>query len=159
MRRTDREVTDLAEIKAVLNDAQIVHLGLVDGGAPYVVPMHYGYTLADGRLTLYLHSAPEGRKLDVIRADARVFVEIDVLDGMNPGGELACKYGAAYRSVMGSGRACIVTDAAEKARALEILMRTQTGRDFAITGEMAAGVAVIRVDVDAFTAKRSPKRT
>lgn len=156
MRRKDREITDLAAIEAILKRARVLHLGLADGNMPYVVPMHYGYTLRDGALTFYLHSAQEGRKLDVIRANPNAFVEIDADEALISGGENACRYGASFSSVMASGRAAIVEDAAEKALALEILMRTQTGRAFPITEEMASTVAVIRVDVDAFSAKQRP---
>ena len=55
MRRADRELRDPGQIRALLERAGIVHLGLTDGTQPYVVPMHYGYRLEDGRLTLYLH--------------------------------------------------------------------------------------------------------
>ena len=44
-------------------------------------------------------------------------------------------------------------DPAQKAAGLAVLMKTQTGRDFSITTAMADSVAVIRVDVEAFTAK------
>ena len=154
MRRKDRELTDPAAIEHILSTARIVHLGLVDGNAPYVVPMHYGYALEGGRLTLYLHSAPEGRKLDVLRANPNAFIEIDTGEALISGGDDACRYGAAFESIMGSGRAVLVEDAAEKARGLALLMRTQTGRDFPITEAMTRGVAVIRVDVEWFTAKR-----
>jgi len=157
MRRKDREITDLTEIEGILQRARIVHLGLVDGNAPYVVPMHYGYTLSDGKLTLYLHSAREGRKLDVLRANPNAFVEIDTDEALISGGENPCKYGASFASVMGRGRAVIVEDADEKLFALDVLMRTQTGRHFPMTAQMAQNVAVIRVDVDDFTAKRRPK--
>ncbi len=157
MRRKDREITDLTEIEKIIKDARIVHLGMIDGDAPYVVPMHYGYTLENGVLTLYLHSAREGRKLDVLRANPNVFVEIDTDESLVSGGEIACKYGAAYASVMGAGRAVLVEDAEEKVRGLNLLMRTQTGRSFPITAQMAQNVAVIRVDVASFTAKRRPK--
>ena len=156
MRRKDREITDLAAIEAILKRARVLHLGLVNGNVPYVVPMHYGYSLRGGVLTFYLHSAQEGRKLDVIRANPNAFVEIDADEALISGGETACRYGASFSSVMASGRAVIVGDAAEKALALEILMRTQTGRAFPITEEMASTVTVIRIDVDAFTAKQRP---
>lgn len=42
MRRTDREVAGETEIKAILDRAKVLHLGMVDGGRPYVVPLHYG---------------------------------------------------------------------------------------------------------------------
>lgn len=157
MRRKDREITDLTEIEGIIRTARYVHLGMVDGAVPYVVPMHYGYTMDNGALTLYLHSAREGRKLDVIRANPNVFVEIDTDEALISGGDVACKYGAAYSCVMGDGRAVIVEDADEKARALSILMRAQTGRDFPITEQMTEHVAVIRVEVDKLSAKRRVK--
>ena len=153
MRRKDRQITDLEAIRAILDKAKVLHLAMIDGDRPYVVPMNYGYTLADGRLTLYLHSAKEGRKLDVLQQNDRVAFVLETDVSLISGGELACKYGSAYASVMGEGKATLLTDPAEKLAALSILMRTQTGRAFAFTTEMTASVAVIRVDVDSFTAK------
>lgn len=37
MRRCDREVTDLAEIQAIIEKSMILHLGLFDEEFPYVV--------------------------------------------------------------------------------------------------------------------------
>ena len=153
MRRKDREVTDTAAIRAILDKAQVLHLAMIDGDRPYVVPLHYGYSLIDGRLTLYLHSAKEGRKLDVLQKNGRVAFVLETDVSSISGGEIPCKYGAAYASVMGEGKAVLLTDPAEKAAALQILMRTQTGRDFTITEAMTDTVAVLRIDVEAFTAK------
>ena len=156
MRRKDREITDLGQIEAIIRKARVLHLGLADGDAPYVVPLHYGYELEDGKLTFYMHGAKEGRKLDVLRANPKAFVEIDVDEALVSGGDVACSYGASYASVMGSGRVSVVEDEAEKIRALNLLMKTQTGREFPIDGDMASRVTVLRVDIDAFTAKSRP---
>ncbi len=156
MRRADREITDLSEIEAILKKARFLHLGLVDGTAPYVVPLHFGYRLDGDKLTLYMHSALEGRKLDLIRANPQAFAEIDVDETPISGGDVPCKYGAAFASVMGAGTATIVSDPQEKIAGLELLMRNQTGRDFAFTEQMAAMVQVIRLDVEVLTAKRKP---
>ena len=153
MRRTDREVTDAAAIRAILDKTRVLHLAMIDGGWPYVVPMHYGYTLENGRLTLYLHSAKEGRKLDALRRNDRVAFTLETDVSSVSGGDLPCKYGAAFASVMGEGRAVLLSDPAEKAAALQIFMRTQTGRTFAMTEAMTETVAVIRVDVGSYTAK------
>lgn len=153
MRRRDREVTDTAAIRAILDKAQVVHLAMIDGDRPYVVPLHYGYSLIDGRLTLYLHSAKEGRKLDVLQKNGRVAFVLETDVSLVSGGDLPCKYGAAYASVMGEGRATILTDPVEKTDALTMLMKTQTGRNFYITEAMTDTVAVLRIDVEAFTAK------
>lgn len=156
MRRKDREITDIETIRAILDKAKVLHLAMIDNGRPYVVPLHYGYSLDDDGLTLYLHSAKEGRKLDVLQQNDRVafVLETDV----NPvsGGDIPCKYGEAYASVMGEGTAVLLDDPVQKIEALQILMKTQTGREFAFTPAMAESVSVIRVNVDSFTAKARP---
>ena len=152
MRRKDREITDTEEIRAILERARVLHLGLRDGDYPYVVPMHYGFTLADGKLTLYTHCAREGHKLDLLRRDARVFVEIDTDEALLRAEE-PCRSGARYACVMGRGRAAIVEDEEEKCRALALLIKTQTGESCVFTPRMAAAVTVLRIDVDSFSAK------
>ena len=160
MRRADRELTDIADIKRIVAEAKVLHLGLVDDGRPYVVPLHYGFDLTDDALTFYMHGAREGRKLDVIRANPTAFVELDCDVEQVSGGDVPCRYGSLYASVMGEGEACVLEDADEKVRGIELLMQNQTGRDFAVTPQMAAAVSVIRVRVPmgAVTAKSRAKR-
>ena len=153
MRRKDRQITEIEAIRAILDKAKVLHLAMIDGARPYVVPLHYGYTLENGVLTLYLHSAKEGRKLDVLQKNGRVAFVLETDVSLVSGGDLPCKYGAAYASVMGEGRATILTDPVEKTDALTMLMKTQTGRNFYITEAMTDTVAVLRIDVEAFTAK------
>ncbi len=154
MRRKDREVTDIQEILHIVDEAKILHLGLLDEGYPYIVPMHYGYEFADGTFHFYLHSAKEGHKLDLIRNDAHVCVELETNVELVSGGEVPCMYGAAFASVIGEGTAEVVEEEPEKIKALELLMKNQTGKAFEITGKMAESVEVIRVTVKKFTAKR-----
>lgn len=154
MRRKDREVTDIKEILHIVDAAKILHLGLIDEGYPYIVPMHYGYEFADGAFVFYMHSAKEGHKLDLIQKDPHVCVELETNVELVSGGEVPCMYGAAFASVIGKGTAEFVEEEQEKIKALELLMKNQTGRAFEITGKMAESVAVIRVVVREFTAKR-----
>ena len=72
MRRRDREVTDSNEIIHILDTGKVLHLGLVDQGKPYIVPMNYGYILEGDKLVFYLHGALEGRKLDIVRNNSIV---------------------------------------------------------------------------------------
>ena len=155
MTRREREVTDIDEILGILDRAKIVHVGMVDGNRPYVVPMNYGYTLNDGKLTFYLHGAMRGRKLDVIRANPNVFVELDT-DIVPFEGEVACKYGLCYSSVMGEGVAEIVEDTELKKEALSIFMKTQTGKDFEFNDKMVSVVSIIKINISEFTAKKRP---
>ena len=156
MRRKDREITEIEAIRAILDKAKVLHLAMIDGDRPYVVPLNYGYTLENGALTLYLHSAREGRKLDVLRQNDRVAFVLETNVSQVSGGDIPCKYSEAYASVMGEGTAVLLDDPVQKIEALQILMKTQTGREFAFTPAMAESVAVIRVNVDSFTAKARP---
>ncbi len=155
--KREREVTDMEEIISILDKSKVLHLGLVDGDVPYVVPMNYGYIMEDGKLTVYLHGAKIGRKLDLMRKNPKVFFELDC-DIVPFEGKTACNYGITYASVMAEGRAVIVDDedVEEKIKGLRVLMKTQTGRDFEINEKMAAIVAVIRIDVSDYTAKKRP---
>ena len=155
MTKRERQVTDRQQILDILEAGKVLHLGLAVDNEPYVVPMNYGYTQEDGRLTLYLHSALQGKKLDMIRANSKVFFELDC-DRMPFEGQLPCQYGLVYSSVMGRGTAHIVEDVEEKKKAMAILMKTQTGKDFDFNDRLVSIVAVIRIDVAEYTAKHRP---
>ena len=154
--KRERQVTDPVQIRHILDTAKVLHLGMVDGDEPYVVPMNYGYTLEDGKLTLYLHGATKGRKLDVMRQNPKVFFSMEC-DVVPFEGQLPCHYGTTYASVLGRGTAQILDDPREKMDALTALMKTQTGKDFTFTEKLVSIVAVIRIQVSEYTAKHRPK--
>ena len=153
--KRERQVTDPEQIKHILDTGKVLHLGLAVENEPYVVPMNYGYTMEDGKLTLYLHSALQGKKLDMIRKNPRVFFEIDC-DRMPFEGRVPCQYGLVYSSLMGRGTAVLVEDVEEKKQAMTVLMKTQTGKDFTFEDRLVSIVAVIRIDVEGYTAKHRP---
>ena len=155
MTKRERQITDISRITEILDAAKVLHLGLCVDNEPYVVPMNYGYTLEDGKLILYLHSAVRGKKLDMLQRNPNVFFELDC--NLVPfEGKVPCQYGLAYSSVMGRGTARIVEDAEEKKQAMSILMKTQTGKDFSFEDRLVSIVAVIRIDVTEYTAKHRP---
>lgn len=153
--KREREVTDAQEIIRILDTTKVLHLGLVDGDEPYVVPMNYGYTMENGELTLYLHSATTGRKLNLIQKNPKVFFCADC-DIVPFEGILPCQYGNTYSSIMGRGIAQILEDVEEKKHAMTVLMRTQTGKDFTFTDKLVSIVSVIRIQVTSYTAKQRP---
>ena len=153
--KRERQVTDPEQIRHILDTGKVLHLGLAVNDEPYVVPMNYGYTMEDGKLTLYLHSALKGKKLDMMRANPKVFFEIDC-DLMPFEGKVACQYGLVYSSIMGRGTATIVEDVEEKKKAMSVLMKTQTGKNFTFEDRLVSIVAVVRIDVAEYTAKHRP---
>ena len=155
MTKRELQITDPAQIQAILDKAKVLRLGLAVNNEPYIVPMNYGYVMEEGKLTFYLHSAVRGKKLDMIRENSRVFIELDCdqvpFEGVKP-----CQYGLSYSSIMGRGTAVLVEDVEEKIRAMTILMKTQTGKDFTFDEKLVSIVTVIRVDVEEYTAKHRP---
>ena len=155
MTKRERQITDETQIRQILDKSKVVHLAMCVNDEPYVVPMNYGYTKEEGKLTLYLHCATKGRKLDMLQANPKVFFELDC-DRMPFEGDKPCQYGLVYSSVMGRGTARIIEDVEEKKQAMSILMKTQTGKDFSFDEKLVSIVSVIRIDAAEYTAKHRP---
>ena len=155
MTKRERQVTDPQQIRRILDTSRVLHLGLAVDNEPYVVPLNYGYIMEEDKLVIYLHSAQRGKKLDMLRANPNVFFEMDC-DRMPFESKLPCQYGMVYSSIMGRGMATIVEDVEEKKRAMSILMKTQTGKDFEFNDRLVSMVAVVRLDVSEYTAKHRP---
>ena len=150
MRRSDREITSRADIDDVLNRARICHLAFCRNSIPYVVPLNYGY--AGG--CLYVHSAGEGRKIDMIKANNTVGFTMYVDERM-VASKSACKCSTKYRSVIGEGKAFLLEKPEEKEQALGIIMRHYWDKDFKFDPAEVQKVAVIKVVIDSITGKQS----
>ncbi|MBM3188818.1 MAG: pyridoxamine 5'-phosphate oxidase family protein [Chloroflexi bacterium] len=151
MRRTDREITDPAALEDILRRARVLRLGLYDGRRPYVVPLSYGWSPG----CLYVHSAREGRKVEILRQSPQVCFEVD-LDHELVRGARACAWGVRYRSVIGYGRASFVEDPAEVRRALDAIMVQHGGSAQETYDERSLQtVLIIRIDVEELTGKQA----
>lgn len=156
MRRKDREITDQKALLEIVQNSAVCRLGLAVDSRPYVVPLNFGYTWGENEpLTLYFHCSKEGLKLDMLAQNNLVCFEMDgehqLLRRENPS-----DYSFAYASVIGWGRAAILTEEAEKLRGLQILMEHQAGPgSYAISEADLARVAVIAVKAEEITGKRN----
>ena len=152
MRRKDKEITDKAEIEAILKKAFVCHLGLSDGDRPYVVPMNYGYE--DGHI--YLHCAAEGKRLDIIKKNNKVCFEMDLFEiEVVKKNDQPCDWGTSYRSVIGYGTAKLIESAEEKSRALGIIVKSLDDRSFTFPEKEVKRTAVIDITITEMTGKAS----
>ena len=166
MRREQLMITDQNELKAVLKKAIVCHLALNNTGcAPYIVTMNFGSEFAPNEkpaenlpfpLTFWFHSASEGLKLDLLRADPRVGfqVESDVRLVKGPG-ITACEWGMEYESIVGSGLLTIASADHERRRGLLHIMKHYGGEDLPITDQAFAETLVLSLQAAEFTGKRS----
>jgi nitroimidazol reductase NimA-like FMN-containing flavoprotein (pyridoxamine 5'-phosphate oxidase superfamily) len=150
MRRKDQEITADDEIEAILLQAAICRIGLCDGGVPYVVPLCFGYQ----DRTLYVHSASEGTKLDVIRKNNNVCFQVET-DVEFVRHEVACRWGLKYRSVIGFGKALLVEEPQAKREALAIIMRHYAGQAYSFAEEDVERTTVLKVTVESWTGKQA----
>jgi len=158
-------ITDRAALAQVLQEAPILYLALRAEPAPYVVPVHFGIS-TDGTL-LYLHGKLGGRKIELLRADPRVgfsaCTEVTVIPAAS-----ACAFTASASSVVGTGRARIVENEAERALGLDAIMAhygdgDQNGNHPGDEGkgrpryrpESLARTAVIAIHVESLTGRRT----
>lgn len=152
MRRKDLEVTGKKQLKEILDGCKVCRLGIY-GEPPYIVPMNFGYTWTDG-LTLYFHSAPRGRKIDLLKEHPKVSFELDC-DHHLVTGATACRYSYRYASLYGEGDVRFIESYDEKLAALKAIMARVTGTDDYEYEEAAVkSVAVFAVEASAITGKK-----
>jgi len=150
MRRKDREVEDKSAIERTLRRAMVCRVAMCDGQTPYVVPMCFG--CAGDRL--YLHCAPEGKKIDILEKNSRVCFEVDVDQELVRGAQ-PCEWSFNYRSVIGFGNAVFVEACKEKQRALDLLMEHFGGEASSYSEDALGRVTIIRIDIESLTGKQS----
>jgi uncharacterized protein len=150
MRRREREIQDEKEIQDILEKGLVCRLGLCDGQQPYIVPMNYGYR--DG--CLYFHCARDGRKIDILKSNDRVCIEVDVDTRIVPG-DAPCRWTAKYRSVIGFGRARIIEDETQKRAGLDAIMAHHGASGGEYDEKSLRLTCVIKVVLESMTGKQS----
>jgi len=151
MRRAEKEMTDPAWCRAVLDEAPYLVLALNDGGTPYTVPLCVA--IAGGGI--YLHMATAGRKLDLLQADPRAGFTAVAHASVVPG-ETACATGMRANSVAGIARCAVVADPAERRFALAAFTLKYAGTvPVGYPDAAFAATVVVRLDPVSLTGRRT----
>ena len=153
MRRKDKEIVDEKVMISIIEKAIVCRVAMCWQDEPYVIPMDFGYR---GNY-IYLHSAGEGRKLDILRNNDKVCMEFDI-DVELVQSQEACKTSMKYKSVLIFGTAVILKDIAEKKRALDIIMHHyyyDSLSVFHFPEDVLEKVVIIKVKFEKITGKES----
>ena len=150
MRRKDKEISDTADMNAIIEKASVCRLGIVNGDKPYIVPLCYGYQ--DN--VLYFHSALKGQKIDFLLKNPNVCFEFDLIAEAVEAEE-PCSWGMKYQSVIGFGKASFIEGSDEKCEALGIIMAQYSDKQFDFPENMLKATAVIKVEIESMTGKQS----
>lgn len=154
MRRKDRQVLDFKKIYEIIERCDVCRIALNNEGYPYMLPLNFGISAENEKLTIYFHSALEGQKLDLIKNDNRASFEMDCNHKLEYFEERGyCTY--AYESVIGRGHIFMIEDDKEKFEALELLMdHYHPGKKAWFNPAAIPRTAVYKLVVEEFTAKR-----
>jgi uncharacterized protein len=145
---TDHEIAG-----EVIDKCDVCYIGMTDQeNKPYVLPFNFGYE----NRTIYFHSGPGGRKLDILIANPSVCVTFSTDHQLfHRHEQVACSYGMRYRSVLAFGRIEFVEDYDEKVEIMNIIMRKYTGRSFDYNPPAIKNVVVFKMVADTVETKIS----
>jgi len=151
MRRKDKEIKDKNVIESIIKRATVCRIALSESNVPYIVPLSFGYK--DN--CLYFHSAPQGRKIDIIKQNNNVSFELDIDCELVKKQEDPCSWSMKYSSVIGFGKAFFIEDSAEKRKALNIIVGHYSDNSYEYPVNEINKVAIIKLEIDSMTGKRS----
>ena len=155
MRRKDREITERDEIIAVMQACDVCRLALNDDGWPYIIPLNFGLDVTEDTITLYFHSALEGRKVELMKQDSRASFEMDTKHVLQYDAEKGyCTM--AYESVTGRGRIRILEDDEKHAALTRIMDQYHPGMNAYFNPAAMPRTLVYALDVEEIHGKRKP---
>jgi nitroimidazol reductase NimA-like FMN-containing flavoprotein (pyridoxamine 5'-phosphate oxidase superfamily) len=134
------------EIDQIINDSIVCHISMIDtDGLPYVLPFNFGYK--DGRL--FIHCAPEGKKIEIWEKNPMVCVAFSTGYEMRIQNEtVACSYSMKYRSVLIHGELLPIDGYDSKIEILEIIMEKYSGKtNFSYNRPSVDNVKVFEIKV------------
>jgi nitroimidazol reductase NimA-like FMN-containing flavoprotein (pyridoxamine 5'-phosphate oxidase superfamily) len=150
VRRKDREITGCEELRKVLKSTKYVTVALCLENEPYLVSLSHGYD--ENKNCLYFHCAPEGKKLEFLKVNNRVWGQALLDFGVTE----ECDY--AYTSVHFSGIMSLIEDLVEKQHAMEVLVRQVSLNPEAklakIKPERLEKQTMGRIDIDYMSGKK-----
>lgn len=149
--KKEHEITSKEEILEILHTALICRVAFHDDPFPYVLAFNFGFSNG----CIYIHSAKEGKKTDLIRKDNRVGFEVDINTEIVKSGK-PCGWTTRYRSVTGVGFADILEDSEDKKEGLDIIMRQhEGGSKYEYDLNSLDRMLIIRIRILDMKAKRS----
>lgn len=144
-------LTDLSVIKKIIDKCEACYVSMVDkNNRPYVLPFNFGY---DGEF-IYLHSAAEGKKIDILKINNNVCVAFSTDHSLyHRNDDVACSYGMKFRSVIAFGKVQFIEDYDKKIEVLNKVMEKYTGKAFTYNAPAVNNVAAFVIKIESITAK------
>jgi nitroimidazol reductase NimA-like FMN-containing flavoprotein (pyridoxamine 5'-phosphate oxidase superfamily) len=155
MRRKDKEITDANEMKIILKKARYVTVAMCLNDEPYLATLSHGYDESNN--CIYFHCATEGKKINILQANNRVWGQALIDRGYVQG---SCDH--LYATAQFSGRVTFVEDVAEKEHALKVMINSLDDNPEEIIQKQmlpdsVKKVTIGRVDIEHMSGKKAEK--
>ena len=142
----------------ILAQGMVAHVGFVEDGMPYVIPLSYHYD-KDVPESIYLHGSIRSRAMKVLASGAQVCVTVTLTDGLVYSRK-AMNHSMNYRSVVLFGHGREITDEGEKFGLFDSMVQRyfpgrMVGSDYNIPPPADLGVtALVEVAIEEWNGKR-----
>ncbi len=140
-------------LHAVIHACDVCYVAMVDENQlPYVLPFNFAF---DGEF-IYLHSAPEGKKIDIINKNPKLCIAFSTGHELYRQHEdVACSWSMKFQSVIVSGENSFIETYDEKIRILNMVMKKYSGRDeFKYSAPAVNNVKVFKIKITEITGKQ-----
>lgn len=148
MRRKDREITDINEIKDIISRSKVIRIAFHDSEYPYVLPFNFGFEEKGGRMCVFVHTAQQGKKNRLIDKSNKVAFELDNCFDYRQGSITSL-----YESVAGNGIMEEITDNEEKLSALRLILKQYGEQTYKPDSSCTARTRVYRLTVNEISGK------
>ena len=111
IRRKEKAIEDVAEMKEIIRTAQYVTVALCKDNEPYLVSLSHGYD--PNKNCVYFHCASEGKKMDILKKNNVVWGQALIDKGYIQG-----KCDHLYATVQFKGTVVFIDDFEKKKEAL-----------------------------------------
>jgi len=155
IRRKEKEIKDKKELIWIVEEAKYITVAMCSDNRPYLVTLNHGYDR--DKNCIYFHCAQEGKKIDILTDNNRIWGQALVDKGYVQG---MCDH--LYATTHFSGQVTFVTDFEEKKHALTVMIKALEEEPEKVirkqlTKESVSEVGIGRIDIEAMSGKKAEK--
>ena len=147
----NRQINKIPEMEAIINEAEVCTMAMVEGDKPYALPFNFAYQ----DQCLFLHCDTEGHKLDLLKKNPSVCINFYTGNELfYRHKEVGCSWGMKYKSVNLFGDIEFIEDYDEKYAVMKLFMLKYAGKDYEFSAPSIRNVVVMKLGIKEFTGKK-----
>ncbi|MHA2021337.1 MAG: pyridoxamine 5'-phosphate oxidase family protein [Candidatus Thorarchaeota archaeon] len=153
IRRKEKAITDSDEMIVILKQAKYITVAMSFEDEPYLATLSHGFDIESN--CIYFHCAQEGKKIDILKKNNRVWGQALKDDGYATGN---CDH--LYATTQFKGRVTFITDDEEKRQALKVMIQQLEDEPDdvyteQVTDKSVKRVRIGRIDIESMSGKKA----